>query len=147
MHASSADPTADARCTCLLLRRAARRVTQIYDEHLRPAGLKTTQFSLLAQLRHADGLAIGELAERMSMDRTTLTRNLGPLVSAGWVAQRPDAADRRRMRLALTDDGRRTLRGAAPRWHEAQRALRKQLGEPRVGALHAAIDATLEHLG
>ncbi len=140
-------PAADSRCTCLLLRRAARRVTQLYDEHLRPAGLKTTQFSLLAQLRHGDGLAIGELAERMSMDRTTLTRNLGPLVSAGWVAQRPDPVDRRRTQLALTDDGRRTLREAAPRWREAQRALRVRLGEPRVGALHAAIDATLEHLG
>jgi DNA-binding MarR family transcriptional regulator len=147
MHPSVIDRTADARCTCLLLRRAARRVTQLYDDHLRPAGLKTTQFSLLAQLRHADGLAIGELADRMSMDRTTLTRNLGPLVSAGWIAQRPDPADRRRTRLALTDDGRRTLREAAPCWREAQRALREQLGEPRVGTLHAAIDATLEHLG
>jgi hypothetical protein len=68
MHASD-----DPRCTCLLMRRAARRITQLYDEHLRPAGLKTSQFSLLANLRQADGVAMGELADRLSMDRTTLT--------------------------------------------------------------------------
>jgi DNA-binding MarR family transcriptional regulator len=146
MHSSTAGAGDDPRCTCLLLRRAARRVTQLYDDHLRPAGLRTTQFSLLAQLRHDDGLATGELAERMTMDRTTLTRNLAPLVAAGWIAQRPDPADRRRTRLTLTDAGRGALREAAPLWREAQRALRERLGTPSVGALHAAIDATLERL-
>ncbi len=141
MHVSD-----DPRCTCLLMRRAARRITQLYDEHLRPAGLKTSQFSLLANLRQADGVAMGELADRLSMDRTTLTRNLKPLARSGWIALDVDAGDRRRTRLALTDAGRDTLRDAVPHWRAAQRALRERVGADAVGALHGAIDGTLERL-
>ncbi|MFM1991622.1 MAG: MarR family transcriptional regulator [Pseudomonadota bacterium] len=137
----------DPRCSCLLLKRTTRLVTQRYDDHLRPAGLRVGQFSLLATLRHADGLAMGELAERMSMDRTTLTRSLKPLVDAGWIEAAPDPADRRRMRLGLTAAGRAALRAAVPLWREAQRALRERVGAERMHALHASLDDTLEHLG
>ena len=146
MHALESTGRVDPRCTCLLLRQAARVVTQLYDEHLRPAGLRTTQFSLLANLRHGSGLAIGELAARMSMDRSTLTRNLRPLTDAGWVALQPDPEDRRRTQLALTPAGREVLRAAVPRWRDAQRALRERVGDAAVLALHASIDATLEPL-
>jgi DNA-binding MarR family transcriptional regulator len=144
MHPSIPAPAGDDRCTCLLLRRATRVVSQLYDDHLRPAGLRTTQFSLLATLRGDEGVAMGELASRLSTDRTTLTRTLKPLLDAGWVTSRPDPADRRRTRLALTPDGRATLRAAIPLWREAQRELRERLGPAAVHALHAAIDDTLE---
>ena len=140
------DAPGDPRCTCFLLRRAARRVTQLYDDRLRPLGLRTTQYSLLAVLRGAESIALGELAARMSMDRTTLTRNLKPLSDAGWVAAVADPADRRRTRLALTPSGRATLRAAVPVWREAQRVLREQVGDAAVRSLHDAIDDTLEHL-
>jgi len=146
MHAPDTTDVVDPRCTCLLLRQAARVVTQLYDDHLRPAGLRTTQFSLLANLRHGPGLTMGELAARMTMDRTTLTRNLRPLTDAGWVASQPDPDDRRRTRLALTPAGRDVFRTAVPRWRDAQRALRERVGEPAVHALHASIDDTLERL-
>ncbi|MFN7644245.1 MAG: MarR family winged helix-turn-helix transcriptional regulator [Burkholderiales bacterium] len=146
MHTSKPSSAVDPRCTCLLLRQAARVVTQLYDEHLRPAGLRTSQFSLLANLRHDAGLSMGKLAARLTMDRTTLTRNLRPLTDAGWVASRPDPDDRRRTRLALTPAGRVVLRAAVPRWREAQRALRERVGDGTVLALHASIDGTLEHL-
>lgn len=136
----------DSRCSCLLLKRAARLVTQLYDEHLRPVGLRVGQFSLLATLRHADGLAMGELAERMSMDRTTLTRSLKPMVDAGWIEAVPDPGDRRRTRLGLTPAGRAALRAAVPRWRDAQHALRERVGAGRIHALHACIDDALEHL-
>jgi DNA-binding MarR family transcriptional regulator len=147
MHSSG--PAAgidDPRCTCQLLRSAARRVTQVYDDALRPAGLKTSQFSLLATLRHADGLTLGELAERLSMDRTTLTRNLRPLQQAGWVERVPDPIDRRRIHLVVTPSGRATLAHARPLWRDAQQAFRARLGTPSVTALHTALDDTLEHL-
>jgi DNA-binding MarR family transcriptional regulator len=148
MH-SIPDPRAapDPRCTCLLLRRASRRTTQFYDDHLRGAGLRTTQFSVLAQLRHADGATLGELAERLSMDRTTLTRSLRPLTDARWVNAGSDPQDRRRTRLELTPAGREVLRAAVPLWRDAQRALRERLGGAIVGDLHAALDDTLERLG
>jgi DNA-binding MarR family transcriptional regulator len=147
MHILSSPAQADARCTCLLLRQATRRVSRLYDDRLRPAGLRTTQFSLLATLRHGEGVALGELAERMSMDRTTLTRNLKPLVQAGLVAPRPDPDDLRRTRLGLTDAGREALRAAVPLWRDAQRALRERLGADTVAALHSVVDLTLERIG
>jgi DNA-binding MarR family transcriptional regulator len=136
----------DPRCSCLLLRRASRLVTQLYDEHLRPVGLRVTQFSLLATLRHGDGTPLGELAARLSMDRTTLTRTLKPLQDAGLVETRADPEDRRRTRLGLTPAGREALRAAVPHWRDAQRALRGRLGDTTVRALHASLDDTLEHL-
>jgi DNA-binding MarR family transcriptional regulator len=150
MHPSSATQgrtPPDNRCTCLLLRQATRRVSRFYDDRLRPAGLRTTQFSLLATLRQGDGIALGALAERMSMDRTTLSRNLGPLMQAGLVASHPDPEDQRRTPLYLTDAGRDMLRTAVPLWRDAQHALRARLGAGAVAALHWALDDTLEHLG
>jgi DNA-binding MarR family transcriptional regulator len=83
----------------------------------------------------------------MSMDRTTLTRNLKPLVQAGLVATRPDPADLRRTRLGLTAAGRETLRTAVPLWRDAQRALRERLGADTVAALQAVVDLTLARIG
>lgn len=121
MHLHKIDPASavDPRCTCLLLRKAARVVTQRHDDQLRPVGLRTTQFSLLANLRHGTGLSMGELAARMTMDRTTLTRNLRPLTEAGWVVSAPDPEDRRRTRRALSPAGRDVLRAAVPIWRRA----------------------------
>jgi DNA-binding MarR family transcriptional regulator len=147
MHILTPPGRADARCTCLLLRQATRRVSRLYDDHLRPAGLRATQYSLLATLRHGEGVALGELAARMSMDRTTLTRNLKPLVQAGLIATRPDPADLRRTRLGLTAAGRETLRTAVPLWRDAQRALREGLGADTVAALQAVVDLTLARIG
>src|SRR3546814_21147598 len=73
------------RCTCAVLRRATRRLTQVYDEGMRPSGLKLTQYSVLNILAQAENPSITDLADRLMMDRTTLTRNLGPLEKAGWV--------------------------------------------------------------
>ena len=140
MHASD-----DPRCTCLLMRRAARRITQLYDEHLRPAGLKTSQFSLLANLRQADGVAMGELADRLSMDRTTLTRNLKPLVAAGWLQLAP-GDDGRSRSVHLTPAGRDKRAEAQAHWRAAQELLNRQLGVDNVLALHDLVDQSLERL-
>ncbi len=121
-------------------------MTQLHDEHLRPAGLRTSQFSVLVNLRHDAGLSMGELAARLTMDRTTLTRNLRPPTDAGWIASRPDPDDHQRTRLALNPAGREVLRAAVPRWRKAQRALRERIGDGTVLALQASIDDTLEHL-
>src|SRR3546814_8881467 len=77
------------RCTCAVLRRATRRLTQVYDEGMRPSGLKLTQYSVLNILAQAENPSITDLADRLMMDRTTLTRNLGPLDidSASWRAR------------------------------------------------------------
>src|SRR3546814_19389843 len=97
-------------CTCFKLRRAARRVTQLYDRHLQPTGLRITQFGLLARLR-VEPLQMTALAERMGMDRTTLTRNLRPLERLGYVTVDP-GEDRRTRTVAITSEGRAAFSAA-----------------------------------
>ncbi len=115
-------------CACANLRRAARVVTQFYDQGLRPAGLRVTQFTLLQALARTGGVSQGELGALLGIDSTTLTRTLLLLRRQGWIeAQRGE--DRRRLRLQLTATGRHEYRRALPYWRAAQRRLRRALGE------------------
>ena len=102
-------------CTCMRLRKASRRVSQIYDRSLEPLGLTVTQFGLLGNLDRLDGISIGDLAGRLVMDPTTLTRNLRPLERQGFVVFAPDPNDRRSRCLHLTAAGREpTARPSRP---------------------------------
>lgn len=133
------------RCTCFLLRKLTRRVTQAYDEALAPAGLTITQYSLLAHLARGEGASVSALAARMGMERTTLVRNLKPLVAAGW-ARYGERGAGKPAALELTAAGRTRLRSAAPLWERAQDALEAQLGAKSVAALHALVDHALDAL-
>lgn len=133
-------------CTCLRLRKAARRVTQIYDRHLEATGLTITQFSLLGHLRAYDGISMGALADKLIMDPTTLSRNLRPLARQGLVAIEPDPRDRRARRLRLTVEGRAAFAEARPAWGRAQQHIAQALGAEDARALHAGLDRMLERL-
>jgi DNA-binding MarR family transcriptional regulator len=117
-------------CGCFNLRRAARRVTQLYDHALAPSGLKATQFALLAVLggdNVGEGIAMTRLAEKLGMDRTTLTRNLAVVERNGLVTVRTGDDPRSRL-VALTKAGRRALELAAPLWATAQAELVGHIG-------------------
>ncbi len=141
MSATTDTPQA---CLCFNLRKAARAVTQLYDAALEPAGLRATQFSLLAVLDRRDAVTITDLARAMVMDRTTLTRNLRPLEKQGLVAIAP-GDDRRTREVSLTRHGRQALKHATPRWRHAQTGMLDALGDRRarhlLGELSGAIDA------
>src|SRR6202162_5232623 len=122
MAASKAIPSpASFGCTCRRRRKAARRITQIYDGYVEPFGLTITQFGLLAHLRVLDGISVGALAEKLVMDPTTLTRNLRPLEKKGFVVFATDPEDRRSRSLRLTAKGREAYSAARPAWAKAQR--------------------------
>lgn len=124
----SGEPVFPLPCACANLRRAARVVTQLYDQALRPAGMRVTQFTLLQALARAGSISQGGLGELLGIDSTTLTRTLRLLRRQGWIeAERGE--DRRRLRLRLTATGRREFRCAIPHWLSAQRRLRRALGE------------------
>lgn len=142
MSQADTPPPAIRGCTCFRLRRLTRRVTQHYDTHLAHAGLRVTQYSLLGMLLRADSLTLSELAARMEMDRTTLTRNLGPLQNAGWV-EVVRGKDARSRAVQLTDAGRAAWDKAKPHWRQAQDQLNTALGEETVAELHGLLDATL----
>ena len=133
-------------CTCSRIRKAARRVTQIYDQFLEPTGLTITQFGLLAQLKRQDGITIGVLAERMIMDPTTLTRNLRPIEREGLIKQVADPEDRRARLLHLTPRGRAAFEKARPAWAKAQRHMETKLGESDVEVINAVLDRSLARL-
>jgi len=120
-----------ADCSCFNLRRAARRVTQIYEHALAPSGLKATQFSLLAVLDGSEpgvGIAMTRLAKILGTDRTTLTRNLGLVERDGLVTINAGADSRSRL-VVLTEAGRAALKRAAPLWARAQAKLARHIGE------------------
>ena len=130
-------------CTCAKLRRLSRRVTAVYDRELAAAGLRVTQYSMLSVIQREagqDGMPLTALAERLDMDRTTLTRNLKPLIAQGWaelVASESDA----RLRLArVTAAGTSAWQAARPHWKRAQLEVNRTLGDDTVERLHQWLD-------
>jgi DNA-binding MarR family transcriptional regulator len=115
-------------CLCNALRQASRAVSRLYDEEMRGVGLRTTQYSLLRRLSQAGEVRQRDLGGLTSLDETTLTRNLRPLIDAGWVAIRP-GEDRREKLVRLTDAGAAKLREARPAWERAQERMRARLPE------------------
>ena len=132
-------------CTCFRVRGAARRVTQIYSRHLAPTGLKISQFSLLGFIAARGPVSITELSEMLSTDRTTLTRNLRPLLSSGLV-ERVTAGDKRRHELVATAAGRALFKRALPLWVEAEQEVRTAMGPRLTADLHGALERSMEKL-
>jgi DNA-binding MarR family transcriptional regulator len=127
VNASRTPPVgAPTPCLCLALRQASRAVSRFYDEELRGNGLRTTQFSLLRLLRRSGEVRQRDLGELTLHDETTLTRNLRPLVDAGWVAVRT-GEDRREKWLTITADGEAKLDETRPAWARAQRRMQSLL--------------------
>lgn len=132
-------------CTSRRLRQLVRRVDRHYDLEMAKAGLKTTQYSLLSYVLRLGPIRPGELADSLNLSASTLTRNLKPLVDAGWL--RLDAGTDARSRLvSITDAGRAKQAEAAQRWIVAQQGLNTLLGAGRVLALHELINDSLEIL-
>src|ERR1700722_19057666 len=126
-------------CTCLAVRQAARHVSQFYDRHLAPVGLRTTQFSILARLRRHGAMTINALADEMVMDRTTLGRNILPLERDGLISIKPSRTDRRSKELRLTDAGLQRLRAGFQRWKKEQREFATAYGDKRTVGLRALL--------
>jgi DNA-binding MarR family transcriptional regulator len=122
--------TVATECTAHGVRKAARALSRIYDEAMAPAGLRGTQFDLLVALSLAAGAPLAKVAEELGLDRTTLTRNLGPLERDGLVQSVP-GDDRRVRRLRLTEKGQDALADALQHWERAQRKVVAALGKTR----------------
>jgi len=121
-------------CICASLRRASRAITQLYEDALRPAGLRGTQFTVLQTLSLAGEVTQGRLGEILAMDSTTLTRTLNIMSRHRWIAKR-HGEDRREWRIRLSKAGETQFKQALPHWQKAQSQLRRQLGEELSGNL------------
>jgi DNA-binding MarR family transcriptional regulator len=136
LHAPKLGP-----CTCSQARRFARKLSSLYDALLSPEDLTITQYSLLADIERAGQLSHAVLAEKVGMDRTTLTRNLRPLTRAKWVTAET-GEDRRQRLLQLTAAGRRKLLRSLPLWEEAQQQFLSQIGTESLHELRTLLTSS-----
>jgi DNA-binding MarR family transcriptional regulator len=132
-------------CTNLKLRQLSRLVSRHYDAFVAPTGLKSTQYSLLSHVSLAGPIRPSDLAQRMRIDASTLTRNLQPLIAQGWLTLGPGEDARSRL-VAVTDSGREKRAEGQRAWKQAQVALNERLGEARIVALHSIIDECLQSM-
>ena len=124
----------DLPCICASFRRAARALTQLYDQALRPFGLRTTQFTILQALSLAGEVSQGQLGEILALDSTTLTRTLAIMRRQSWISKRRGRDGRERL-LSLSEAGRAQLDHVSPAWLSVQDRLQSQFGDERWGEL------------
>jgi DNA-binding MarR family transcriptional regulator len=120
-------PSKLGSCACTDVRRVARKLTTLYDSGLAPAEITITQYSVLASIGRAGQLSHTALAEKLGMDRTTLTRNLRPLAKAQWVMV-TSGEDRRQHLLQLTAAGKKKLNRSIPLWEKIQSQFISDVG-------------------
>ncbi len=128
-------------CNATALRKASRRLTQLYDDALASSGLRSTQFAILVELqRWADAPpTVAQLAAKLVMDRSALGHNLRPLERAGLLSLREGSEDRRRRHLVLTAQGKAKVREALRLWEGAQRRFAEVFGEARATQLRTTL--------
>jgi DNA-binding MarR family transcriptional regulator len=115
-------------CTCGELRRAARAVTLLYDKAFESSGLLSTQLGVLHTIYNSASITISQLAGELSMDRTTLTRNLSVLERQGLI-NISSGKDHRTRIITITSKGTNSMANAIPLWNEIQRKVKQQMGE------------------
>ncbi len=122
-------------CHCSNIRFAARKLTEFYDRRLEIVGLTLPQFSLLRRLGREGEVNMNGLAKLAALDRTTLVRNLRPLLDAGLIKVAADEMDARQKRVCLTARGRKKVSKAMPLWESAQASVEEILGPGRINLL------------
>jgi DNA-binding MarR family transcriptional regulator len=131
------------RCNAGAVKKAARRISLMYDKALAPSGLKSTQYGILTEL-NARGAAlptVHELAEALVMDRSTLGQNLRPLERDGLLTIRTDPADRRNRLIAMTRQGVAKMNEATQYWRNAQDHFEEVFGQQEAADLRMALSA------
>jgi DNA-binding MarR family transcriptional regulator len=138
----SAAPAPRGACTCGSLRKASRRISQFYDTALAPAGIKSTQFSILSEVERgsiAGPVTMCELASAMVMDRSTLGHNLRPLERDDLVVLRQARHDRRKRYVELTTKGKSLLPRARQLWRRAENRFERIFGKDPAAELRAVL--------
>jgi len=136
MHLSSMGQLSipELPCMCANFRRTARALTQVYEEALRPLGLRATQLTILQALSRAGEVSQGKLGGILVMDTTSLTRTLAIMARRGWIEEQR-GEDRRQRRIRLSAAGDTKLKRAMPVWEKMQSRLRGRLGKQKWGSL------------
>lgn len=130
---------AQNNCNCTALRKASRRVSQLYDGSLASCGLRVTQLAILNQILRMETPSMGELARALVMDRGALAHNVKPLERDGLIETVADPADRRNRHVALTRAGHRKIAESERAWARAQESFEVSFGAKEAAALRRAL--------
>lgn len=128
-------------CLCATIRRASRALTQLYEDALRPVGLRGPQFTILQALSLAGEVTQGQLGRILAIDSTTLTRTLRIMARNRWIEKRP-GKDRREWRIRMAKAGKIQFQRATPYWEKVQSEVRDQLGDRWDGLMKLTNDLT-----
>ena len=137
-HIATSYPKLTSPCHCLNIRRASRAVTQFYENVLEPSGLKVTQYSLLRNLELVESVSMSVLAKTMRIDRTTLNRNMKPLINAGLITVNSGEDSRSRL-VMLTEAGKDALLNSLALWTKAQASLEEYLGKAELDSFEKSL--------
>ncbi len=121
------DEVVAINCQCYKLRKAARKVTRIYDDALRPVGIKVNQCTTLIAVSLMGPVSITDLADKLGMERTTVTRNLVPLETTGFIKLQPGHG--RTRHVLITAKGKSIIKKAKPAWEYAQKQVLETISE------------------
>ena len=127
-------------CSCNMLRKPARKVTQFYEGVFREVGIKPTQFTILATLANTGPVQLTQLADQLFLERTGLTRNLNVLERNDWIEIQPGEEDSRQRVVSLSEKGYGQLDRAIPYWQKAQKTLEKNIGKDTIADLRKMLD-------
>lgn len=127
------------------LRRATRKATRTYDKYFADVGISIAQFGILQTISLGSKKTITQIADDLDMERTTLTRNLNPLISQGWVAL-TDGPDKRSRSVSLTPQGLEILKDGRKAWTNAQKNMRENMGTQDLDELHRLLAQLLNRL-
>ena len=140
LDAARRNKTKKSQCSCTELRKASRRLSQLYDAALAPSGLRITQFSILRKLAHFGPLPVTRLAAEAALDRSTMGRNLNPLERRGLVRIEVGNVDQRERVAYLTAAGEAAIEAALPYWRKAQERIAALVQPAAIGELAHRLD-------
>ena len=133
-------------CLAVRVRMLNRTVTAIYDDALRPLGLTAGQLNILVVIAKRGPLSPGEVARRLNMEKSTVSRNIQRMRNNGWLTVTA-AESGRKQQLALTRQGKTLLEKSVPAWDEAQTRTRAVLGRRGAESIHRMSNAVWSRIG
>ncbi len=131
-------------CLVVRLRLVNRVVTNIYDEALRPLGVKASQLNIMVVTAKLGLARPAEVCDRLQLDTSTLSRNVERMMAKGWFEVVADD-DGRAQPFRLTSKGRRLLERAMPAWEKAQDEVKKLIGADAVASIDDAVRRIRSH--
>ncbi|MDL2400291.1 MarR family winged helix-turn-helix transcriptional regulator [Rhizobium mayense] len=146
-HGDASDFDIPSQCNCTKIRRAARRMTRLYDVCIAESGVKITQYSILGYLKHRGPKTMLQLADLLAMDRATIGHNLRPLERDGFVTIEVSKTDRRARIVTVTEKGLACVDAGRPGWDRAQAEIDRLVGINEAEVLRSMADDVAERLG